>query len=198
MGLRSKIYRIWTINTRAYVNRMSTESTDPTGSQVPADDGINPEIDAEISAALADTDVTPHTGESLAAEAEKSSLRSPDPKIRGRVYGKTGELAGHIAKLRYTLVRATSVKTMLRVYAAVLNKAQSGDLNAARLVFEYTIGKPIDLDMQAKVIELEELVADMENNLIKMEARRMQDRWASGSSEGGLPTGTPSGLQVAG
>lgn len=80
--------------------------------------------------------------------------------------GGTGNpQAAKVARMRATILEAIGVDDGARlkaVIAAMLDKAESGDVQAARLVVEYAIGKPLEHDMLERVESLESMLTERE------------------------------------
>ena len=63
--------------------------------------------------------------------------------LPGNPGGPGNPLARQIGRLRSALHEALTVEDMARVVRAMLQRAQAGDVAAARLCLEYAIGKPM-------------------------------------------------------
>ena len=63
--------------------------------------------------------------------------------LPGNPGGPGNPLARQIGRLRSALHEALTVEDMGRVVRAMLQKAQAGDVAAARLCLEYALGKPM-------------------------------------------------------
>lgn len=81
--------------------------------------------------------------------------------VAGNTLGRGNPLAGAAAKFRAELFDACREENAIpRVVASVIARAVDGDMTAARLLFEYVLGKPIELDILQRVEELEELLLE--------------------------------------
>jgi hypothetical protein len=62
---------------------------------------------------------------------------------RGGPGGAANPFARRVAELRRVLVEAVGDRGMTRLVEALLKQAEAGDLAAAQLLLDYTVGKPI-------------------------------------------------------
>jgi len=89
--------------------------------------------------------------------------RLPSGKFApGNKLGRGSPLAGAVAKLRGALLRAVKVGDVRGIITAMIEKAKSGDVAAAKLVLQYTLGEPQPLDLQERLEKLESLAAQEE------------------------------------
>ncbi len=64
--------------------------------------------------------------------------------------------AARVAELRAELFETLTRERLHGVLVALLEKAQAGDVAAARLVLSYALGEPVAEDIVARIEELEE------------------------------------------
>jgi hypothetical protein len=62
----------------------------------------------------------------------------------GNPGGPGNPFAARVGKLRSTLLDVVSDAELSKVAAAMLKAAKRGDVNAARLLLSYAIGRPVD------------------------------------------------------
>jgi hypothetical protein len=92
------------------------------------------------------------------------STNGPDGRdARGRFapgnrVGKGNPLAGRIAKLRAALIEAVKPGDVQAIARSLVKKARAGEIDAARLLLAYTLGKPIEADL---IDRLERLESDL-------------------------------------
>ncbi|HEY3323424.1 MAG TPA: hypothetical protein VGP72_23415 [Planctomycetota bacterium] len=111
--------------------------------------------------------------DTLSAVASVSTRPSPSPNgstgrnpstgrfAPGNPGGPGNPFAARVAKLRLQMLGSVSEDDMRSIVAAVVAKAKAGDLAAARVVFDYLVGKPqitvdpdrVDLDGEALASE---------------------------------------------
>jgi hypothetical protein len=77
----------------------------------------------------------------------------------GNKISKGNAVAHHAAKYRALLFANTSEDDVKAVWASIITAAKSGESWAAKLFLEYTAGPPRDEELQAKIAELENLLA---------------------------------------
>lgn len=63
--------------------------------------------------------------------------------------------AARVAKLRSTLLKATTPARMLLVVNKLLELAEGGDLGAIKELFQRTLGPAVELDLLTRLEELE-------------------------------------------
>ncbi len=77
--------------------------------------------------------------------------------------GATTGFARRIGQYRRAIHAAVDEEALQEIFRAMVRKAQEGDVPAARLVVEYVVGKPIDVDLMERLEALEgilEVVAE--------------------------------------
>jgi hypothetical protein len=72
--------------------------------------------------------------------------------------GRGNPLAGKAARLRGALFKAVGTGDLAAVVAAMIQRAKSGDVAAARVVLAYTLGDPVSLDVIETIERLEGIV----------------------------------------
>lgn len=70
--------------------------------------------------------------------------------------------AGSVQLLRDELFRTVSPERFKRVLSALLEKAESGDVQAARVVLDRTLGAPLPADVLERIDALEQQIQDGE------------------------------------
>jgi hypothetical protein len=70
--------------------------------------------------------------------------------------GRARPHAAQVAKLRSALFAELTADRLRRVVNALLEQAEAGQVAAARLCLEYSIGKPVEHDLLARLEALEE------------------------------------------
>ena len=77
---------------------------------------------------------------------------------KGNPGGPGNPYARRVAELRSTMIDAVTDADMQVVIAAIVQQARDGDLAAAKLLFDRTLGPPIAADIMAKIEELDERI----------------------------------------
>lgn len=70
--------------------------------------------------------------------------------------------ASRVRMLREAIVVAIKPAEMVILLQQLMGMAQEGDLAAAKLVFDYTVGKPVEADLLARIDQLEAVVEQSE------------------------------------
>ena len=78
--------------------------------------------------------------------------------LAGNAGGLGNPLAAKVHRLRTALVDAVSEDDLQEVIASLVDKAKSGDVQAAKVLFERTLGPPIAVDIMARLEALEDEV----------------------------------------
>lgn len=78
---------------------------------------------------------------------------------KGNKGGPGNPLSKRISKLRTALIEAVSPADMRAIVAALIEKAKTGDVIAARVLFDRVLGKPLEHDILERVERLEEALA---------------------------------------
>lgn len=87
--------------------------------------------------------------------------RGADGKFRpGNRAGKGNPLGGRVARLRSALIQAIDEKDIEKIVKGLIEAAKSGDVAAAKLVFAYVLGQPLQADIIERIENLEAVVAD--------------------------------------
>ncbi len=76
--------------------------------------------------------------------------------VAGNRLGRGSPLAGEVAKLRATLLHSIKVGDMRSIIAAMVAKAREGDVAAAKLVLQYSVGEPQPFDFVERLESLEQ------------------------------------------
>lgn len=85
--------------------------------------------------------------------------RNPDGTFgQGNHFGVGSPLAGKVARLRAELFACCTPEEMREGVKALLAKFRRGDVAAAKLVLQYTLGQPESLDLLAVVARMEQVV----------------------------------------
>ena len=75
--------------------------------------------------------------------------------IKGNQGGPGNPFAAHVARVRQAVFAAVSPDTVREIMAALIVRALTGDLNAAKLVLAYAVGPP-DAAPDPDEVDLEE------------------------------------------
>ena len=84
--------------------------------------------------------MTPHDPSHVPANVRKAAGRFA--RLRGRE--PVGPFARRVAQLRQAVFQAISRESVGDVVHALVERAKNGDVAAAQLVLEYTLGEPLD------------------------------------------------------
>ena len=82
---------------------------------------------------------------------------------KGNKFGKGNPLAKRVGKLRAALVNAVSPGDMKAIVASLVAAAKSGDVAAAKLLFERVCGPVKSLDTAAELDELRAHLAELDH-----------------------------------
>ena len=77
---------------------------------------------------------------------------------KGNSISKGNPYSKRVGQLRSTMIDAVTDADMQVVIAAIVQQARDGDLAAAKLLFDRTLGPPIAADIMAKIEELDERI----------------------------------------
>lgn len=84
--------------------------------------------------------------------------------LKGNPGGPGNPNSKRVARLRQTLLKAVTPDDMREVVMEMLNKAKCGDMVAAKLLLEYTIGKPKDtVELEATGVSLTYIIKEATN-----------------------------------
>ena len=75
--------------------------------------------------------------------------------LPGNKCGRGSPLAGMASKLRAAMLKAVKVGDVKSIIGAMIAKAQGGDVAAAKLVLQYTMGEPQPFDLIERLEQLE-------------------------------------------
>ena len=78
--------------------------------------------------------------------------------LQGNRLGRGNPLARRAATLRAELFHTTTRQRMQNLVDALLTKAERGDVAAAKLVLQYTLGEPQSIDLIETVAKLEAVI----------------------------------------
>lgn len=76
----------------------------------------------------------------------------------GNRAGQGNKLAGQVAKLRASLIRGVTEADMRAIIKALVKKARGGDVAAAKIVLERTLGRPAEFDLLERLEAIEQFV----------------------------------------
>ena len=76
--------------------------------------------------------------------------------LPGNKLGRGNPLAGMAAKLRAAMLKAVKVGDVKSIIGAMIDKAIGGDVAAAKLVLQYTVGEPLPFDINEQLRQIEE------------------------------------------
>lgn len=89
--------------------------------------------------------------------------RTGDRDERGRFVhgnpGGPGQCGRRVGMLRKALLEAVSEADISEIARVLVDAAKAGDVQAAKLVFERTLGRPIEADLLERIETLEESMA---------------------------------------
>ena len=74
---------------------------------------------------------------------------------KGNPGGPGNPLGKRIAQLRTAIIEAVSEEDIRRIIQSLVRKAIEGDTHAAAILFERTVGKPVELDVIERLEALE-------------------------------------------
>ena len=77
---------------------------------------------------------------------------------QGNPGGPGNPLAQRVGKLRTALLNAVTEDDMREIIEALVEKAKAGNIAAARVLFDRTLGKPLEPDIIARIEDLEERI----------------------------------------
>ena len=83
---------------------------------------------------------------------------------KGNNFGKGNPLARKAQRLRSTLMAATTTSELRQIVKALVRAAVEGDVQAARLLLDRTLGPPIAWDIEDRIVRLEGLLEQMEQD----------------------------------
>ena len=75
--------------------------------------------------------------------------------IAGNGIGTGNPHAKQVARLRSALLDAVTPDDMRAIISALIEKAKTGDVHAASVLFERVLGKPLEVDILARIEALE-------------------------------------------
>jgi hypothetical protein len=78
--------------------------------------------------------------------------------VDGNKAGRGNPAAQRAQKLRIALFDAVGAGDFRKVVRRIVRAAQGGDLVAARLLFDRLLGPPVEIDLLAKLEEIESMV----------------------------------------
>ena len=117
------------------------------------------------------------------APVDKPDLPSADRDKRGRfakgnrankVAKRGGYNVSKQAKLRAAILECVTTERLATMVGSLLTKACAGDVHAARLIMEYSLGKPLPGDILERIARIEtamELDSDLDPEVIAAESR---------------------------
>ena len=74
--------------------------------------------------------------------------------------GRRDPQVPHIKKLRMALRTAIDEEDVLAIMVKVVEEAKRGDMKAAEMVLDRVFGKPVAMDFEERLAELENLIAE--------------------------------------
>lgn len=84
--------------------------------------------------------------------------------VPGNKAGKGNPYARHIGQLRAALMRAVTPLDVQEIIASLVKAAKGGDINAARIILERTLGKPLEADIIERLENLESAIEGKNNH----------------------------------
>jgi len=89
-----------------------------------------------------------------AATAEPNADRAPRGRFSARHKGGPGNpFARQVAEIRKLLLNSVPGERLAKIVLAMVEKAEAGDVAAAKLVLQYTVGKPRGVEPDRVEIE---------------------------------------------
>lgn len=82
--------------------------------------------------------------------------------VKGNRIGKGNPFAKKVARLRAALLGAITPADVRAIIKKLINQARTGDLAAAKEVFDRAVGRPQELDFLEKIEELERIIDAIE------------------------------------
>ena len=87
--------------------------------------------------------------------------RNPDGTFaKGNSGGPGNPHAARIAKLRAALIEAVTPEDITAIVKRLISEARDGDLTAVKIVFERTLGKPLEADILERIEAIEAQIED--------------------------------------
>jgi hypothetical protein len=103
--------------------------------------------------------------------AESTSDRAPKGRFRlGNKGGPGNPFARQVAEIRKLLLNTVPGERLANIVLAMVDKAEAGDVAAAKLVLQYTVGKP------AEAVEPDRI--ELEDHRLRVESCVTPDRWS--------------------
>ncbi len=97
------------------------------------------------------------TERALTDTRAEANGRAPDGRFaQGNAYAKGNPINRRMRELKAVALAAVSDEDMAAIFAAMVKEARSGDVAAARLICEFTLGKPqlqVKLDLEDRDVE---------------------------------------------
>ena len=84
--------------------------------------------------------------------------------LPGNKCGRGSPLAGMASKLRAAMLKAVKVGDVKSIIGAMVNKAKGGDVSAAKLVLQYTVGEPLPFDIEEQLRLIEERLNERDHS----------------------------------
>ena len=78
--------------------------------------------------------------------------------IAGHRIGKGNPLAARVQQLRFAVVEAVSPEAVKRIILKLIELAEQGDVQAAKVVLERVLGQPVAADLLERLEALEQSV----------------------------------------
>lgn len=78
--------------------------------------------------------------------------------LPGNKAAKGNPHARHVAQLRAALMRAVTPSDIQEIITSLVTAAKGGDINAARIILERTLGKPLEADILERIETLESAI----------------------------------------
>ena len=94
-------------------------------------------------------------------EKEHEGGRNPDGTFAaGNPGGPGNPHAARVAQLRKALFDTVTEQDMQDVIRALVDAAKGGDIQAARILFDRILGKPLEADILERIEQLEQTIGD--------------------------------------
>lgn len=75
--------------------------------------------------------------------------------LPGNSAGRGNPHAAKVARLRAALLDAVKPSDMLAIIKSMIDKAKAGDIQAAKIILERTLGQPLQADILERIEQLE-------------------------------------------
>lgn len=105
-------------------------------------------------------------------DEQQNDSRPPEPETAGRDVkgrftpgnriGKGRPIGAKVEQLRRALIKSVGTDDIREIVSVLLTQAKNGDLAAVKIVFERTLGQPVQADLLQRLEELESTIQQQE------------------------------------